>query len=55
MAKYLVPKMKDHLYDQTDEGATALHFAVQCGHINVVEYFVMECGFQVTAKCKVCY
>lgn len=54
MVKYLVPKMKDHLYDQTNDGATALHIAIRRGHVNVVEYFVTECGFDVIAKSKVC-
>ena len=50
MVKYLVPKMKDHLFDTDADGYTALHWAVGKGHLAVVEYLVKSCGFDVKAK-----
>ena len=50
MVKYLVPKMKDHLFDTDGNGSTALHSAVDNGHLAVVEYLVKSCGFDVKAE-----
>ena len=54
VAEYLVPKMKDHLFDTGDVGETALHWAAQNGHLSMVKYLVRSCGFDVKAVDKVC-
>ena len=54
VAQYLAPKMGDHLYDTDDNGATALHWAVEANQLPIVEYLVNSCGFIVTTTDKVC-
>ena len=53
VAKYLAPKMEDHLHDTDDEGDTALHWAVRMGKLHLVEYLVGSYGFDVTERGKV--
>ena len=47
VAKYLAPKMKDHLFDSDDDGYTSLHWAAQKGRLSMVKYLVRSCGFDV--------
>ena len=53
VAKYLAPKMKDHLFDSDDDGYTSLHWAAQKGRLSMVKYLVRSCGFDVKAIDKV--
>ena len=53
VAEYLAPKMKGHLFDGNNVGATALHLAASFGHLSMVEYLVKSCGFDVKAIEKV--
>ena len=53
VAQYLAPKMGDHLYDTDDNGATALHWAVETNQLPIVEHLVNSCGFNVTTTDKV--
>ena len=53
VAKYLAPKMHGDLFDTTDNGNTALHYAVHRGRLPMVQYLVRSCGFIVTARNKV--
>ena len=53
VARYLAPKMGDHMYDTDDSGATALHLAVQMEQLSMVECLVGYCGFNVTMRDKV--
>ena len=53
VAEYLAPKMKGHLFDGDNVGATALHLAASFGHLSMVEYLVKSCGFDVKAIEKV--
>ena len=53
VAEYLAPKMKDHLFDSSYSGYTALHWAAQVGQLSMVEYLVRSCGFNVKAIDKV--
>ena len=53
VAEYLAPKMEGHLFESDDDGYTALHCAVQMGHLSMVEYLVRSCGFDVKARDKV--
>ena len=55
VAEYLVPRMGDHLYDTDDNGATALHWAVEMNQLPIVEFLVTLCEFDVTVRDKVCY
>ena len=52
--EYLAPKIGDHLYDTDDNGATALHWAVEMNQLPIVEFLVTLCGFDVTVRDKVC-
>ena len=45
--------MEDHLFDLSDGGYTALHWAAQSGQLSMVEYLVKSCGFDLKAKDKV--
>ena len=53
IAQFLVPIMKDHLFDVDDDGYTALHRATQKGQLSMVKYLVKSCGFDLKAKDKV--
>ena len=53
VAKYLAPKLKDHLFDSDDVGYTALHWAAQGGQLSMVEFLVKSCEFDVKAVDKV--
>ena len=53
IAQFLAPMMKDHLFDLSDGGYTALHWAAQSGQLSMVEYLVKSCGFDLKAKDKV--
>ena len=53
VAEYLAPKMEGHLFDSDDDGNTALHWAIQAGHLSMVECLMRSCGFDVKAKDKV--
>ena len=53
VAEYLAPKMEGHLFDSSDTGYTALHWAAQAGQLPIVEYLVRSCGFDVKAIDKV--
>ena len=53
IAQFLVPKMEDHLFDADEDGYTALHCAIQEGHLSMVRYLVKSCKFDLKAKDKV--
>ena len=53
IAQFLAPMMEGHLFDLSDGGYTALHWAAQSGHLSMVEHLVKFCGFDVKAKDKV--
>ena len=53
IAEYLVPKMKDHLFDTDDHGYTAIHWAAQEGHLPMIDYLVKTCHLDVESKTKV--
>ena len=53
IAQFLAPMMEDHLFDLSDAGYTALHWAAQSGQLSMVEYLVKSCGFDLKAKDKV--
>ena len=53
IAQFLAPMMEDHLFDLSDGGYTALHWAAQSGQLSMVEYLVKSCGFDLKAKDKV--
>ena len=53
IAKYLAPKMEDHLFDSDDDRDTALHLAAYFGQLSMVQYLVGYCGFDVKARDKV--
>ena len=54
VAQYLAPKMKDHIFDLTDEKDTALHWAAMNGHLPMVEHLVKSAGFDVRDRNEVC-
>ena len=53
IAQFLAPMMEDHLFDLSDGGYTALHWAAQSGQLSMVEHLVKSCGFDLKAKDKV--
>ena len=53
IAKYLVPKMEDHLFDTDDPGFTAIHYAAREGHLSMIDYLVKTCHLDVESKTKV--
>ena len=53
IAEYLVPKMKDHIFDTDDHGFTALHYAAREGHLPMIDYLVNTCHLDVESKAKV--
>ena len=53
IAQFLAPMMEGHLFDLSDGGYTALHWAAQSGQLSMVEHLVKSCGFDVKAKDKV--
>ena len=53
IAQFLAPMMEGHLFDLSDDGYTALHWAAQSGQLSMVEHLVKFCGFDLKAKDKV--
>ena len=53
IAQFLAPMMENRLFDVSDGGYTALHWATQAGQLSMVEYLVKSCGFDLKAKDKV--
>ena len=53
IAEYLVPNIEGYLFDSDDAGHTALHWAVYCGQLSMVQYLVRSCGFDGKATDKV--
>ena len=53
IAQFLAPMMENHLFDLSDGGYTALHWAARSGQLSMVEYLVKSCGFDLKAKDKV--
>ena len=54
VAQYLAPMMGGQVFDLTDEKETALHIAVENGHLPMVEHLVKSARFDVKDKNKVC-
>ena len=53
IAQFITSMVEDHLFDLSDGGCTALHWAAQSGQLSMVEYLVKYCGFDSKAKDKV--
>ena len=53
IAQSFAPVIEGHLFDLSDGGYTALHWAAQSGQLSMVEYLVKSCGFDLKAKDKV--
>ena len=53
IVKYLIPKFGDGRFDLTNASSTCLHCAAQEGHLAVVKYLIVECGFNPNLGNKV--
>lgn len=53
VAEYLVLKMGGQVFDTSDGGYTALHWAAEHGQLLMIDFLIRSCGFDVQAKDKV--